>query len=1349
MLRIRDMPIGRKLTLLMWLTTSVMLVAACAGFAAFNRIKDRAMLRRDVWALAEIIGASGEAALREGDASKAEEVLRALHPRPRLVGARLFDREGKALASYQRGEAGDLVLPEWAESAGAREDNGWMVIFQPVVAQGQLLGTVCLVVNVRGALVESFWETVLMVGVLLVAALVVTALVASKAQSVVSGPILELADVAAEVAENEDYSVRANKRGEDETGALVDTFNEMLDHIQQREEELASSNAALAEQEQKLQNELMERARAEAALRASEERLRQIAESINEVFWVADIGRNEFIYVSPAYEHVWGRSCASLYADAKSAMAAIHPEDVERVKAHAEASNPEGGLEAVYRVVRPDGTIRWVRDRAFTVLDDDGRPYRIVGIAEDITEQRKAEEALRESEQRFRELVEAARDVIFMVGADGRILLLNPAFEQTTGRKAEDWIGKPFAPLIHPEDLPRALELFAGTLRGERAPVFELRVCAISGDYLTAEFATAPHLQEGKVIGVLGIGRDISERKRAEEALRRSEEKFRTLSETMAAGTFIFQNDKMVYVNAAAQRMTGYSSEELLTEDFWKVIHPDHLAMVRERGRARLRVESVPNSYEVKIRTKSGVTRWVAFTAGMIDYQGAPAVLGTAFDITERKVAEERLRKLQQELQAILDLVPSFIWYKDCHNRIIRLNRAAAESIGKSVAEMEGRQTEEFYPDEAAKYYADDLEVIQSGKPKLGIVEELLTASGEKRWVQTDKVPMRDESGEVIGVIVSAMDITERKRAEEALRMRATVLQNMAEGVVVSSEEGVILLTNPAFDAMFGYERGELVGEHVSIVNDLPPEENARLVAGVIEVLQRDGEWVGEFVNRKKDGTRIVTLARISKLVLSERICWVCVQQDITARKQAEEALRMQALVLENMAEGVYVADETGTIVFANPALEEMFGHEHGELIGRQAHSLRSRVTPESQDDDRRIVEEMRAHGVWAGEIENLRKDGTPILTYNRISELKLSGKACWICVKQDITERRRAEAALRDAQEKWRSLTENSRDIISIVNERGDILDINRVLSGFDKGKVIGTNTFDYVSPESRERQRQALALVFGKSEPQHFEVEGAGADRAVSWYETRAVPITHEGKVIAAMLISTDISERKRLEREVLETSEREQQRIGRDLHDGLCQHLAGTSLAAGLLAEALQGHSRQLSDEALRIARLTRVAVSHAQRISQGLYPVQLEESGLMAALTELAATVSDLFYVACEFKCHNPVRIADATVATHLYRIAQEAVNNAAKHSKAKRITIELEQNRREIVLTVFDNGKGLPPPSSRRDGMGMRNMEYRARLIGGDFSIHTRSGDGTSIVCRVPNRSITGDSRHAK
>ena len=193
---------------------------------------------------------------------------------------------------------------------------------------------------------------------------------------------------------------------------------------------------------------------------------------------------------------------------------------------------------------------------------------------------------------------------------------------------------------------------------------------------------------------------------------------------------------------------------------------------------------------------------------------------GIIRDITLRKATEAKLQQQQIEQQVLLDLIPAMVWYKDSQNRILRANRRAAESINKTVAEVEGRSTYDLYPEEAEQYHQDDLAVLASGQPKLGIVELYETSPSQKRWVQTDKVPYRDAQGNVIGVLVFAQDITERKQAEAALReserQYRLLMEEASDGIVMLDLDGYFRVANAKACAMFGYTKEELLQLHVT-----------------------------------------------------------------------------------------------------------------------------------------------------------------------------------------------------------------------------------------------------------------------------------------------------------------------------------------------------------------------------------------------------------------------------------------------------------------------------------------------------------------------------------------------------
>ena len=220
------------------------------------------------------------------------------------------------------------------------------------------------------------------------------------------------------------------------------------------------------------------------------------------------------------------------------------------------------------------------------------------------------------------------------------------------------------------------------------------------------------------------------------------------------------------------------------------------------------------------------------------------------------------------------------------------------------------------------------------------------------------------------------------------------------------------------------------------------------------------------------------------------------------------------------------------------------------------------------------------------------------------------------------------------------------------------------------------------------------------------------------------------------SAQLVS-EIKARERLEQELVRISDREQRRVGHDIHDSLCQHLTGTALAGQVLVQHLQAEDPDSAAGAARVVELIEEGITLSRNLARGLHSVGRSGDGLMEALEDFAASTTDLFRISCRFECPLPVLISDIQVAQHLYRIAQEAVGNAVKHGRAKNIEIRLEAHKGGKRLCIVDDGMGRPPFHSDGKGMGLRIMSYRADRIGATFSIRRRDVVGTIVTCSLP------------
>ncbi|MGN6553697.1 MAG: response regulator [Verrucomicrobiota bacterium] len=237
--------------------------------------------------------------------------------------------------------------------------------------------------------------------------------------------------------------------------------------------------------------------------------------------------------------------------------------------------------------------------------------------------------------------------------------------------------------------------------------------------------------------------------------------------------------------------------------------------------------------------------------------------------------------------------------------------------------------------------------------------------------------------------------------------------------------------------------------------------------------------------------------------------------------------------------------------------------------------------------------------------------------------------------------------------------------------------------------------------------------------------------------WAEWRIGPVKDKaGRITNWLLILRDVTERKRLEKEILEINDRVQRRIGQDLHDGLCQQLAGIEFMSQVLEQKIAAISKSDAARIGEIAGHVREAISQTRLMARGLSPILLDPEGLRSGLQELALNTESMFGVSCLLECDAPVLIEDQAAATHLFRIAQEAVANALKHGKATRISIYIKREAEKLVLKITDDGRGFSATSASQKGMGLQVMQSRAGMIGGTLDVANHPAGGVCVTCTV-------------
>ncbi len=341
-----------------------------------------------------------------------------------------------------------------------------------------------------------------------------------------------------------------------------------------------------------------------------------------------------------------------------------------------------------------------------------------------------------------------------------------------------------------------------------------------------------------------------------------------------------------------------------------------------------------------------------------------------------------------------------------------------------------------------------------------------------------------------------------------------------------------------------------------------------------------------------------------------------------------------------------------------------------------------------------------------------------------------------------DISDLKRVEEELQEERNFVSAILDTVGALVVVLDDEGRVLRFNpacEIITGYSMEEVRGKCIWDlFLVSEEAERFRAIFEVLRTDLLPQDYQsswLTKHGDQRLIAWTSTLLPGSGETSNYIIATGI--DITERKQLEKAILEISAREQRRIGQDLHDGLGQHLTGIAFMAKVHEARLAEQKRSETDDAAKIVKLVNEAIHKTRELARGLLPVVSESHGLMSALQVWTAEVEDLFGVSCRLQCESPVLIHDVTTATHLYHIAQEAVNNAMKHGAARKIVVELKTEQGRGRMAVYDDGKGMAEATERTQGMGLHIMHYRAGMIGGALEVRRNSAGGTVVACSFP------------
>lgn len=1122
--------------------------------------------------------------------------------------------------------------------------------------------------------------------------------------------------------------------------------------------------------------DVTERNRTQEALRESEDRWQQFAESVRSAFWIADVGQDErqVLYVNSAFTFIWGIEREEIYQNWSLWIESIHPDDRMRVKTSHDRF-VSGGMTAVfhceYRIVGRDGHIRWISDRRVRMA---GRENRIAGIAEDITHHKQQLALMAQTE------------AIGKIGGWQFDFLTDRLWWSDETYHLHETTPEIFNPTVEaslnfytPESRPIMAEAWLNGVTQGQPWDLELELISVKGRRIAVRATGQVDVLEGRAVRAYGTFQDITERKLTEEALQRahdelerkvlertaqlqaSEERYARATAVGKVGVWELDVLKGLYHGDANLKMLfGYGPEELSTDPFsWlKLVHPDDQSIAMKSWEQVQSGAIDECHYELRVVRRDGAIIWTDVRGhGVRDSKGQLThLIGATVDITERKQAEQALRESEERFSKAFRTSPHPIGITEVvTGRCVEVNDASLEAFGFRREEVIGNTTFLLGIWPNLEDRARVIERLKAGQPMRNMEFALRTKSGAFRHFLAS-ADLAELNG-VLCVVTVANDITDRKQAEEALRISeerfAKAFQASPHPVVISElDSGLIIDANEAAWQLFGYHKEESTGHTTFEIGFWHSvEERARY----FELLKQQGSIRNMEVQlRSKNGDIRHCLLSSELIELNGKQCAVTVGDDITESRRLEKALRLTQFSVDQAVEAIIWLDPNARVFNVNDTACRMLEYSREELLGMTVHDIDPNFPLERWIDHWNYLKE---RGSLTFEARFWSRTGAVLETDVSVNYLLHEGNEYACMILRDIGDRKRAEADLHRSHMFLRQVIDTDPNFIFAKDRDGRYTMANKAVAdcyGTTVDDLIGKSDADFNSNADeveffRKKDREVMHSLEDRFIPEEQITDALGKTR---WLQTVKRPIyDDDGRAHMVLGASTDITERKRME-EILRHRERdlsaaiqERERISQDLHDGILQSLYAVGLGLEGCKPLIRKQSGPLTRKFMKtldqsIGQLNQV-MGEVRNFIAGLESHVIQGGDFPTALRNLVETISSSASIKCRARIDEAAaRQLSTEQALHIINIVREGVSNALRHSGATRITVSLRDLTRSVRLTITDNGVGFNTSSAQGVGHGLTNMAARAQKVRGAFLLRSTPCHGTKISLDLPKET---------